>query len=182
MARRPWETEWALTTADNDCCTIAEIRDWMAWITDARNSGKMKALAGVPDACTDVGTATDVTKAVDTGAEETAGTKALQTISRTLRRHDSRRNCKAVNETWSDNTRALLNEQQTNRWKKGVTLANQRAKRQAKAEQNHEGESAQQWHSYTCRQQTFAGQQQISQLTLTIETCLNVTGVDMTWV
>ena len=37
MVGRPWETEWTLTTADNDCYTIAEIRDWMAWITDARN-------------------------------------------------------------------------------------------------------------------------------------------------
>ena len=49
-----------------------------------------------------------------------------------------------MNETRSDNTTALLDEQQMNKSaKKGVTLANQKAKRQAKAEQNHEGESAQ---------------------------------------
>ena len=35
----------------------------------------MEALAGVPDACTDVGTAIDVTEVVDAGAGETGGTK-----------------------------------------------------------------------------------------------------------
>ena len=95
--------------------------------------------------------------------------RALQTISCTSRRHDSRRDCKAVKETPSNSNRALLNEQQTNKSaKRWSTLANQKAKRQAKAEQNHEGESAQQWHNYPCLQQTSAGQQQISQLTVII--------------
>ena len=35
----------------------------------------MEALAEVPDACTDVGTAIDVTETVDAGAEETGGTE-----------------------------------------------------------------------------------------------------------
>ena len=35
----------------------------------------MEALAGVPDACTDVGTAVVVTETVDAGAEETGGTE-----------------------------------------------------------------------------------------------------------
>ena len=35
----------------------------------------MEALGGVPDACTDVGTAIDVAEAVDAGAEETGGTR-----------------------------------------------------------------------------------------------------------
>ena len=38
----------------------------------------MEALAGVPDACTDVGTAVVVTEAVDAGAEETGGTKLFK--------------------------------------------------------------------------------------------------------
>ena len=46
----------------------------MAWITEAKNSGEMEALAGVSDACTDVGTAIDVTETVDAGAEQTGGT------------------------------------------------------------------------------------------------------------
>ena len=54
----------------------------------------------------------------------------------------------------------------TKRWVGG---ANQKAKRQAKAEQNHKGESAQQWHNYACPQRTSAGQQQISQFTLIID-------------
>ena len=33
----------------------------------------MEALGGVPDACTDVGTAIDVAEAVDVGAEENGG-------------------------------------------------------------------------------------------------------------
>ena len=41
--------------------------------------------------------------------------QTIQTILRTSRRHDSRRNHKAVNETQSNNTRALLNEQQMNK-------------------------------------------------------------------
>ena len=75
MAGRPWETEWALTTADNDCCIRAEIGVWMTWITEAKNSGEIKALAGVPDACMDVGTAVVVTEMVDAGAKETGGTE-----------------------------------------------------------------------------------------------------------
>ena len=43
----------------------------------------------------------------------------------------------------------------TKRWVGG---ANQKAERQAKAEQNHEGESAQQWHNYACLQWTSTGQ------------------------
>ena len=35
----------------------------------------MEALAEVPDTCTDVGTAIDVTKTVYAGAEETGGTE-----------------------------------------------------------------------------------------------------------
>ena len=35
----------------------------------------MEALAEVPDACTDVGTAIDVTEMVDAEAEETGGTE-----------------------------------------------------------------------------------------------------------
>ena len=54
----------------------------------------------------------------------------------------------------------------TKRWVGGE---NQKAKRQAKAEQNHEGESAQYWHNYACPQRTSAGQEQISQLTLIID-------------
>ena len=60
MAGKPWETEGALTTAANDCCTMAEMGVWMAWITEVKNSGEMEALAEVPDACTDVGAAIDV--------------------------------------------------------------------------------------------------------------------------
>ena len=44
-----------------------------------------------------------------------------------------------------------------------------KAKRQAKAEQNHEGKSAQQWHNYACPQQTSAEWQQISWLILIID-------------
>ena len=54
----------------------------------------------------------------------------------------------------------------TKRWVGG---ANPKAKRQTKAERNHEGESAQQWHNYTCLPQISADQQQISQLTLIID-------------
>ena len=43
------------------------------------------------------------------------------------------------------------------------------AKQQAKAEQNHEAKSVQQFHYYACLQQTSAGQQQISQFTLIID-------------
>ena len=35
----------------------------------------MKALAGVPDACTDVGTAIVVAQALDAGAKQTGGTE-----------------------------------------------------------------------------------------------------------
>ena len=104
--------------------------------------------------------------------------RALQTIFCTLRRHDSRRDCKAVKETRSNNNRALLNEQQTNKSaKKWSTLANQKAKRQAKAEQNHMGESAQQWHNYACPQRTSTCQQQIFQLTLIINNLIYYTAV-----
>ena len=41
----------------------------MAWITEAKNSGEMEALAGVPDACIDVGTELVVTEAVDKNHE-----------------------------------------------------------------------------------------------------------------
>ena len=49
----------------------------------------------------------------------------------------------------------------------GMGQAKGKATKQ-KAKQNHEGKSAQQWHNYTCPQQSSAGQQ-ISQLTLIID-------------
>ena len=90
----------------------------------------MEALAGVQDACTDVGTAIVVTEAVYAGAEETGSTELskLFLVSR---------GC----------------EHQTNKSaKKWCTLANQKAKQQAKAEQTHEAKSAQQLHNYACPQ------------------------------
>ena len=38
------------TVADSDCWTIAEIGVWMAWITEARNSGDMELQEREPDA------------------------------------------------------------------------------------------------------------------------------------
>ena len=38
------------TAADSDCWMIAEIGVWMAWITEARNSGDMEAQEGEPNA------------------------------------------------------------------------------------------------------------------------------------
>ena len=50
MAERPsTETEGAPTAAVNNCCTMAEIGVWMAWITEAKNSGEIEAEAEVPD-------------------------------------------------------------------------------------------------------------------------------------
>ena len=58
--------------ADKDCCTIAEFGVRMAWINEAKNSGNMEALAGVPDACTTVEKVLVVTETVETGVEDTA--------------------------------------------------------------------------------------------------------------
>ena len=172
MAGKPWETEWAPTTAANDCCTIAEIGVWMAWITEAKNSGEMEALAEVPDACMDVRTAIDVTKTVDAGAEETG---ALQTISRMSRRHDGWRDSKREKETQSDTTRALLNRQQTNKSaKRCYYFGNPEGKATSKGRANHKCESAPQWHNYACPQWTSVGQHQISQLTLIIDNLINI--------
>ena len=116
MAGRPWEAEWAPTTADNDCCTIAEIGVWMAWITWARNSGDKEALVGGRDACTDVRTALVETETADGGAEETAGGTALSKLFLVRRGgitvHETAMKWKG---TRSENTRAVLNEQQTNK-------------------------------------------------------------------
>ena len=49
-----------------------------------------------------------------------------------------------------ENKYTYLNTERPTLTKRWVRGANQNAKRQAKAEQNHEGESAQQWHNYTC--------------------------------
>ena len=73
----------------------------------------MEALAGVPDACMDVVTAVVVTETVDAGADRAA--QSSSNYSRMSRGHDGRRDCKGVTETLSDNARALLNKQQTNK-------------------------------------------------------------------
>ena len=46
-----------------------------ASIREAKNSGDMEALAGVPNACMDVETVFILTEMVDAGAEETGGTE-----------------------------------------------------------------------------------------------------------
>ena len=48
MVGRPRDTEGVPTMGDGNCCTIGDLRVWMACIIEAKNSGDMEAGAGVP--------------------------------------------------------------------------------------------------------------------------------------
>ena len=82
MAGRPYiETEGAPTVptaADDDCCTMAEICVWMAWTTEAKNSGEIETEAEVPG--TRAGAEATVDKDVTAEAEHDATGNVLSKL------------------------------------------------------------------------------------------------------
>ena len=97
-----WQgAEEAPAAADNDSCTIAEIGVWMAWITEARNSGEMGAQTGVPVTWTPGEEEIAVTETVDVEQEEDTAGKELSKLF-LVRRGGMAGNdeCKAPEKHW----------------------------------------------------------------------------------